>query len=232
MYKINVLSSEDFDGLGNDVTRGSDISDSLGFADPQTGNAYVRYTGIDELNKYLIEHELEELQNSDSTHEDENGIRHKKFFKQVAMPIVWGAVKGFLGSGILGAVYGAIKSPFDTRDKMRAKKSQQDAEHFAEQAAGQQKHKQETERAFDASQAYGAAGSPNTANSPLSEFGLGSQATTSPGSTGNVQGGMAQGIQAGLAPVQTGVSNQGVPKKQTTGDPFKAAGNYAGRLVF
>jgi hypothetical protein len=77
MYKIQVLDNEEFDRLGPEITRGSDISQSLGFADKATGNAYVRYTGVPDLEKYLVNHELEELQADESTHEDENGIRHK-----------------------------------------------------------------------------------------------------------------------------------------------------------
>ncbi len=79
MYKIHVLSGDDFDNLPESITRGSDISNSLGFADKRTGQAYVRYTGLEDLDKYLINHELEELEQDESTHEDENGIRHKSF---------------------------------------------------------------------------------------------------------------------------------------------------------
>jgi hypothetical protein len=80
MYEIKVLSNQDFDNLPRSITRGSDISLSLGFADPRTGRAYVRYTGIPELEKYLINHELEELESEMSDHEDENGIRHSGLF--------------------------------------------------------------------------------------------------------------------------------------------------------
>ena len=81
--KINILRDDEFDALGPDATRGADISDSLGFANKYTGNAYVRYTGVQELNKYLIDHEVEELLTDHSAHEDEHGIRHKKFFKSL-----------------------------------------------------------------------------------------------------------------------------------------------------
>jgi hypothetical protein len=87
MYEIKVLSNNDFDSLPVEITRGSDISDSLGFADPRTGKAYVRYTAHPELQKYLINHELEELTTNEHNHEDENGIRHKKFFKDMIMPL-------------------------------------------------------------------------------------------------------------------------------------------------
>lgn len=77
MYKIHVLNNDDFDSLPITATRGSDISQSLGFANKFTGNAFVRYTGIHDLDKYLVNHELEELTAAESTHEDGNGIRHK-----------------------------------------------------------------------------------------------------------------------------------------------------------
>jgi len=78
MYRIHILTNDEFDNLPREATRGSDVSDSLGFANKYTGDAYVRATASGELNQYLISHELEELVNSSSAHEDENGIRHKK----------------------------------------------------------------------------------------------------------------------------------------------------------
>ena len=89
MYKIQVLSNKDFDNLPVSETRGSDISGSLGFANKFTGNAYVRYTSHPDLQKYLIDHEFEELVMSESAHEDENGIRHKGFWK-IFLPILTG----------------------------------------------------------------------------------------------------------------------------------------------
>ena len=79
MYEIKVLSNEEFDSLPVEATRGSDISESLGFANKFTGKAYVRYTVHSQLQKYLINHELEELTTDEHNHEDVNGIRHKKF---------------------------------------------------------------------------------------------------------------------------------------------------------
>ena len=84
MYRIHILASKDFDALPEVITRGSDISMSLGFANKFTGNAYVRYTGINDLDKYLVDHELEELESAESTHEDANGIRHKKLGRSAA----------------------------------------------------------------------------------------------------------------------------------------------------
>ena len=78
-YSISILSNEEFDNLPLEVTKGATINDSLGFADPRTGKAYIRHTGIRELNTYLVDHELDELVASESSHEDEFGIRHQKF---------------------------------------------------------------------------------------------------------------------------------------------------------
>ena len=88
MYEIKVLSNDEFDRLPQSITRGAEISDSLGFADKRTGKAYVRYTSHPDLQKYLINHEFEELEADYSTHEDEFGIRHKKFWKDILAPML------------------------------------------------------------------------------------------------------------------------------------------------
>ena len=56
MYQVKVLSSNEFEQLPY-----PDMETSLGVADPKTSTAYVRYTGIDTVDKYLINHELEHL---------------------------------------------------------------------------------------------------------------------------------------------------------------------------
>ena len=110
MYEIKVLSNDEFDNLPSEETRGSEIHDSLGFANKYNGKAYVRQTGHHELNKYLISHELEELESDESTHEDENGIRHKKgpkFFKDIIMPIFGGLASS--GGDPLGGLLGVAQ---------------------------------------------------------------------------------------------------------------------------
>ena len=88
-FKIKILSDNDFDGLKEQDTRGADISDSMGFADVQNGRIFVRNTGVDELNKFLIDHEIDELLAHESAHEDPlvPGIRHKKF-KEVVRAVI------------------------------------------------------------------------------------------------------------------------------------------------
>lgn len=79
--QIKILSSEDFDNLGPEYTRGADVSDSLGFADAHNNRVFVRNTGVNELNKYLVDHEVSHLFEAEGTDEDGRvpGIRHKKF---------------------------------------------------------------------------------------------------------------------------------------------------------
>ncbi len=110
MYTIEVLDSDSFDRLPETITRGSDISDSLGFADPKTGKAYVRYTAYPDLQQYLVNHEFEELIEGHEGHEDENGIRHKKLRDTAAKaaPVI-GAIGGTaIGGPLGGAVGGAL----------------------------------------------------------------------------------------------------------------------------
>lgn len=96
MYEIKVLDSEDFDKIARSDSRYGYVDDSnLGFSDRVKGVAYVRDTHIHDLNKYLINHELEELIDAHSDHEDPNGIRHKKgpkFFKDILAPIISGGM--------------------------------------------------------------------------------------------------------------------------------------------
>lgn len=96
MYEIKVLDSEDFDKIAKSDSRYSYVDDSnLGFSDREKGIAYVRDTHIHDLNKYLINHELEELIEARSEHEDPNGIRHKKgpkFFKDILAPFLSGGL--------------------------------------------------------------------------------------------------------------------------------------------
>ena len=96
-------SNDDFDKVARSDKRYSYVDENnLGFADRVKGVAYVRQTGVHDLNKYLISHELEELEQDESTHEDPNGIRHKKFFKQLFLPFlkIASAFIPFVGSSI------------------------------------------------------------------------------------------------------------------------------------
>ena len=105
MYEIKVLKSNDFDRL---PYRG--IEDSLGIADVKKNRVFVRDTGMHELNRYLINHEIDHLVEEHATDEDEYGIRHKKgpkLFKDIFMPMLMGGLSGDkegAGSSFLGGI--------------------------------------------------------------------------------------------------------------------------------
>ena len=138
MYEMKVLDNQDFDNLPITETRGSDISDSLGFANKHTGRAYIRHTGIHDLDKYLINHELEELQADESTHEDENGIRHKKgpkFFKDIIGPALMSVIPSLLSGNPGGA---ALSGLFKGFQGFSAPAQRQQQNQFSDQFSGQQ----------------------------------------------------------------------------------------------
>jgi hypothetical protein len=84
-YEIKVLSDDEFDELPYEG-----IDDSLGLADVRRGRVFVRNTGSHELNRYLINHEIDHIVEEHATDEDEHGIRHKKFFKEIFLPLFTG----------------------------------------------------------------------------------------------------------------------------------------------
>ena len=84
MYKITVMNDEEFEKLPY-----PDMPTSLGVADPSTNEAYVRYTGMAELDKHLINHELEHLiEGHGGKHSDHyrNGVYYKDF-QEILRPI-------------------------------------------------------------------------------------------------------------------------------------------------
>jgi len=100
IYTVRLLENKDFDKLPYE-----NISDSLGFADPETGDCYIRKTGVPNWDMATIQHEIDELLANKSFHEDANGIRHKKFFKEVFLPYVAPVVAG-IATGGLGSALG------------------------------------------------------------------------------------------------------------------------------
>ena len=122
--KIKILDYDDFDRLPREVTRGADVSQSIGFADTERKSIYVRDTGVDLLNQYLVGHELEHIFEAEGTDVDSEVpvIRHKLFSalapmisslggavgtgaKAVGSGLLSGA--GKVGAGALSAVKGA-----------------------------------------------------------------------------------------------------------------------------
>jgi len=76
MLNVRILSDEEFDSLPY-----PEAKISLGLADTKKGQAFVRFTANDELNKYLIEHELEHLlgEDRDEVHHGGDGVYYKGF---------------------------------------------------------------------------------------------------------------------------------------------------------
>ena len=95
MYTLRVLSNSEFDKLPYKRAQ-----TSLGLANAKTGMAFVRDTGYNDITKATISHELDELVNKVSPHE-EDGIRYKSLASYGA-----GA-----GGGALASMIPALK-PF------------------------------------------------------------------------------------------------------------------------
>lgn len=78
-YKLFVVDDDDFDNLHKDLPymTKEKLKDSLGFANPKTNEAYVRRTGVAEIDDSTMQHELMELLVKTSPDEID-GIRYKK----------------------------------------------------------------------------------------------------------------------------------------------------------
>lgn len=108
MYQVKVLSDQEFDALPY-----PEMETSLGVADPETSTAYVRYTGLDAVDKYLVSHELEHLiDGHGGIHSDHyrNGLYYKGFgeiLQSVISPVVgmFNPVAG-AGLGLGGSLFG------------------------------------------------------------------------------------------------------------------------------
>src|SRR3990167_3656820 len=107
--KIEVVSPAKWERLRTSGAACDCVTESLGFADPTKQRAYVRDTAIPEVNKYLLNHELDHLLESEGTDECPHGMRHKKFFKEIMAPIALPIIGGLLG-GPLGAGFGTLGS--------------------------------------------------------------------------------------------------------------------------
>lgn len=203
MYEIKVLSSDEFDKLPIEETRGSRIDDSLGFGNKFTGRAFVRDSGLHDLTKYLVSHELEELMADESTHEDENGIRHKKgpkFFKDILAPLFGGAGGGAITGGVPGAILGGLGGAAQGIGGYQNRASQHEPASYAPTTG---------------LNAFGAAGS------PLDLFGgnapSGGLSSSAP---------QPSGLSSGSISIGQGAQNQELPPELLR---QLRAGNYAGQ---
>lgn len=104
MYTLKILKNEDFDKLPYKKAK-----TSLGLANAKTGMAFVRDTGYNDITKATISHELDEMVNKVSPHE-EDGIRYKSLASLGAgagagalSNILGGMLPGKFGSFIKGA---------------------------------------------------------------------------------------------------------------------------------
>src|SRR3990167_873355 len=108
MLSVKILSDEEFDVLPYPEAR-----ISMGVADTKIGQAFVRYTASEELNKYLIEHELEHLlgEDRDEIHHGGDGVYYKglgNLFQGMGQSIqgagqsIWGGLQN-VGKNISGA---------------------------------------------------------------------------------------------------------------------------------
>ncbi len=110
-YTLRILGDKDFFKVARGNPRYANVDeDNMGFADPEKNTIYVRDQNWPELNRYLIGHELDHLFEEKGTDEDENGIRHKKFFKQVLAPIALPILGSLIGGPIGGALAGGLGS--------------------------------------------------------------------------------------------------------------------------
>jgi len=73
-YEINILNDEEFEKLPY-----SGAKNAMGLADPHTNIAYVRQTGVKDIDRHTLEHEFDELLQKVSPHEVD-GIRYKSGF--------------------------------------------------------------------------------------------------------------------------------------------------------
>jgi len=130
MYQVKVLSSEEFEKLPY-----PDMETSLGVADPKTSTAYVRYTGVDSVDKYLINHELEHLiegHGGEHSHHYRNGVYYKGFNDVMAdiLPMAASFIPG------IGPIAGPAAG-FATQG-MRSKPKMQESSGGSQPMMGQQ----------------------------------------------------------------------------------------------
>ncbi|KKK95596.1 hypothetical protein LCGC14_2671210, partial [marine sediment metagenome] len=105
-----VLSDKDFEDLHKQFSEvdKETLKTALGFANKETGEAYVRKTSVAELDATTMQHELHELIAKNSEHEDEDNIRWKKardVLKNVVAPAALSLIPG-VGPLLAGAYSG------------------------------------------------------------------------------------------------------------------------------
>ena len=202
MYEIKVLKSNEFDKL---PYRG--IEDSLGIADVKKNRVFVRDTGMHELNRYLINHEIDHLVEEHATDEDAYGIRHKKgpkLFKDIFMPFLSAGLSGDK-AGAAGSALGGISDIFGWGKQPEASGSYQPQQNQQTQNSG----------SYAPSGGFG---------SPMNLFGNQSMGSASGSLPEAVSGSYQPSITTGLGGQQSELPPELMQKLQ--------AGNYQGRMTF
>jgi len=107
IYTIQVLEDKDYDALHEQFSniKKEDLESSLGFADVEKGEAYVRKTNVATLDATTMQHELQELLAKHSEHEID-GIRYKKVFKDIIAPYILPALTALIGGPLLSGLTG------------------------------------------------------------------------------------------------------------------------------
>lgn len=109
--QISLLTAPEWERLVTSTPRYQHGRDSLGFADPQSNRAYIRSTVWPELNRYLIDHEVDHLLEEQATDEDEFGLRHKKVFKDVVRNVAAVSAAPFTAGASLALGSEKLKEP-------------------------------------------------------------------------------------------------------------------------
>lgn len=229
-YTVKVMSSEDFDSLGYEATRGADISGSLGFADAINKRAFVRDTGVNQLNKYLVNHEFEHLLEEEGTDEDSEvpGIRHKFWIPLLiaaASAAGTAAVKSqqdkgqerspdTLDTGAFGKVAEAVAPIAGEAIGNKLVTPKAETQQISSPQVSIPQVSQPQSRMTELAQNAVSVSQPGAATSPLNLFGSGTS-VASPRAF-DFQPGLNSGIGGGLTPEQK----------------ERQKGQYAGRLTF
>ena len=105
-YKVRFLSDFEFNNLPYKYVS----QDDIGLADRKTRTAFVRRSGVPVLDQFVAAHEIEHLIDKYKTHDDLEGIAHKKggFLKNV-LPTILGGL-AYMINPALGAAVGAASN--------------------------------------------------------------------------------------------------------------------------
>lgn len=112
-YSIKFLNDKDFERLP-----AKNIESKIGVAYPETGEAFVRSSGVDVVDVFTALHELEHLRGNDlDEHFDTENRCYYKDFGQMLSPIMGGIGSMFGGpagggiGGLLGSLFGGGSKP-------------------------------------------------------------------------------------------------------------------------